>query len=401
MTFVKPDNPAVLATAVADSIVVASDQGARNSSLYYWDRGRPWTGAVVEAVTKSDDPVIRSLGEQLVADPADQASYFALRSALLNSNGTQSSGTAIYDLAWQAECNSRLGYHLGARYNRDEMPVTFDELAELPEGAPLADASGAEALIVIPFQDRTADRHRLRNLLACLLSLRDQSMPRERYQVAVVESDEVSRWSEVVQPRADHYIFAPKPGAFNKSWTVNVGVAHTPGVPDVICILDADVLADREFIERNVDRFQRPGTAGHLTYRDMLCLDAPAASRAIRERVHQRAPLAEPDHLRGFLLRRPPGCCLWVRSAAFCRIGGMDERYEGWGGEDYDFMHRFGLDAPLDSYDDWLLHLYHSPSSYIREDGGLVDIPPLSWNPTEPIGRLGRFAAGPEEVATP
>jgi hypothetical protein len=78
----------------------------------------------------------------------------------------------------------------------------------------------------------------------------------------------------------------------------------------------------------------------------------------------------------------------------------MDERYEGWGGEDYDFLHRLDLDTPLDSYDDWLLHMQHPPSAFIREDGGLADIPPLSWQPAQPIGRLDRFtAAGHPDVA--
>ena len=247
-------------------------------------------------------------------------------------------------------------------------------------------------LIVIPFQDRGTQRHRLRNLLACLLALRDQSSPRERYQVTVVESDERERWGEAIRPWADHYRFAAKPGPFNKSWTVNVGVRHSPGRPEVICILDADVLVDREFVARNAARFQRPGTGGHLTYRNMLSLDEPATGHAIRDRVQRGYAEADPAYFRGFLLRRPPGCCLWVRSAAYERIGGMDERYEGWGGEDYDFLHRLDLETPLDNYDDWLLHMHHPPSAFIREDGGLVSIPPLSWAPTEPIGRLDRFA---------
>ncbi len=392
MSLVKPADRDVLATAAVDSIVVASDQMARGSSAYYWDRGRAWTYAVVQAVTNSEDPAIRSLGEDLVADPTDPERYFALRSALMNTDLDESAAAAIYNLAWQAECNSRLGFQLGRHYQRGEPPVLSDELQSLPPGQPLHDTSQAEVLIVIPFQDRGAGRHRLRNLLACLLSLRDQSCPRESYQVTVVESDQEARWGDVIRPRADHYIFGFKPGAFNKSWTVNVGVAHTPGQPEVICILDADVLVDREFVERNAARFQRPGTGGHLTYRNMLCLDAPATSRAIRDRLQQCEPQASPDHFRGFLLRRPPGCCIWVRSAAFHRIGGMDERYEGWGGEDYDFAHRLDLDAPLDSYDDWLLHMHHPPSSFIRTDGGLVDIAPLSWRPTQPIGRLDRFA---------
>jgi len=390
----KPTDHNVLATAAVDSLVAASDQHARNSSIYYWERGRPWTGAVVEAVQKSDDPTIRSLGADLIADPADPARYFALRAALLDTATDNPSTAAIYDLAWQAECNSRLGYHVGPLYQRDVTRVTADELQDLPSDAPVTGSSDAEVLIVIPFQDRDTNRYRLRNLLACLLSLRDQSLPRERYTVTVVESDEAQRWRDVIEPRADHYIFAPKPGAFNKSWAVNVGLEHTPGQHEVICILDADVLADREFIERNAVRFRHPGTGGHLTYRNMLCLDEMATSYAIRERLQRQAPEASADHLRGFLLRRPPGCCLWVRTAAFHRIGGMDERYEGWGGEDYDFAHRFDMEAPFDSYDDWLLHMYHPPSSFVRADGGLAHIPPLSWLPTEAIGRLDRFASG-------
>lgn len=398
MSILKPADRDVLATAAVDSIVVASDPRARSSSAYFWDRGRPWTGAVVQAVMNSEDPLIRSLGNELMADPADPGHYFALRSALMTTDAT--SAAKICDLAWRAECNSRLGYQLGRHYDRAEPTMGLAQLLALPPGMPLASPAQAEVLIVIPFQDRSADRSRLRNLLACLLALRDQSCPRERYQVTVVEADEAERWSEVIRPRADHYMFGPKPGPFNKSWTVNVGVTHTPGQPDAICILDADVLVDREFIERNAARFRRPGTGGHLTYRNMLSLDEPATSHAIRERVQRRKPEADPDHFRGFLLRRPPGCCVWLRSEAFERIRGMDERYEGWGGEDYDFLHRLDLDAPLDNYDDWLLHMHHPPSAFIREDGGLVDIPPLSWHPTDPIGRLDRFAVNGRNGAT-
>ena len=378
MSPLMPADPQVLATAVADSIVVASDPAARSSSAYFWDRGRPWTGAVVEAVTGSDDPEIRSLGAALAADPGDPGGYFALRSALLRGARDVAALRPVYRLAWRAECNSRLGYQLGPDYRRDEPPVPVEELLELPSGPPLGADSRPEVLIVIPFQDRSADRHRLRNLLACLLALRDQSLRRDNYQVTVVETDEEQRHGDVIGPRADHYLFAPKPGPFNKSWTVNVGVTHTPGQPEVICILDADVLADREFVERNAARFRRPGTGGHLPYRDMLCLDPPATAQAIRGRLRHREPAASPARFRGFLLRRPPGCCIWVRAAAFRRIGGMDERYEGWGGEDYDFLHRLDLEAPLDSYDDWLPHLHHPPSAFIREDGGLAEIPPLS-----------------------
>lgn len=79
MSLTRPAGSDVLATAAADCVVVASDPRARSASAYFWDRGRPWTGAVARAVTGSEDPQIRSLGQALAAEPFDPARYFALR----------------------------------------------------------------------------------------------------------------------------------------------------------------------------------------------------------------------------------------------------------------------------------------------------------------------------------
>jgi hypothetical protein len=396
MPTLKPSDLDVLATAVADSLVVAADPDAPHSGLYYWECARPWTGAVVEAIGRTEDPRIRTLGESLIADPANPARYAALRAALCAPGARGPALEALFDLAWEAECNNRLGHHVGAGYAREpeQAAVSLSELRGLPPGPGLPPGADPEVLIVVPFRDRDTGGVRLRNLLSCLLSLRDQSYPRECYRVTVVESDAEPRWREVIEPYADHYLFAPKADTFNKSWAVNAGVVNSPGRPEVICILDADVLADRWFVERNARRFERPGVMGHLTYRNMLCLDTVSTSRAIRERLRDGA--GEPDlaRLRGFTLRRGPGACLWVRTSAFHRIGGMDERYEGWGGEDIDFNYRFDFANAYDSYDDTLIHLRHPPASALRTDGELVNahIPPLSWQAGEIIGRLDRFA---------
>ncbi len=71
----------------------------------------------------------------------------------------------------------------------------------------------------------------------------------------------------------------------------------------------------------------------------------------------------------------------------------MDERFEGWGREDIDFVLRVQLATAFDQYDDRMLHLYH-PSSGQLKNGQTVNyhIPLLSWTPAEPIGRLERFS---------
>jgi hypothetical protein len=215
----------------------------------------------IDPTTAAEDPAIQSLGKDLVADPADPARYFALRSALLNVDLDESAAAAIYDLAGQAEDNSRLGYQLGRQYERGELPVSAGELESLLPGAPLADTSQAEVLIVIPFQNRSADRHRLRNLLACRASLRDQSCPRTRYQLMVVESDEAAQWDDVIRPALITTYSHSSPELSTESWTFNVGIAQAPGQHEMICILDADVLVDREFVEPNAARFRRPEPA--------------------------------------------------------------------------------------------------------------------------------------------
>jgi hypothetical protein len=399
-----PTDPATLASAVVTTLAVDGDPGAREASIFYWERGQARRQAVVAAAQGTADETIGRLAAQLRANPADPAVHHALRHRL--SEAAQKGGDpaldTLFERAWEAESNSRLGYHLGRHYgDRAHDAVTAERLCTLPGGGArdtgaAGDGGDARILVVVPFRDRGPGR-RLRNLLACLLALRHQSVPDSSYRVMVVETDDTPRWREVITPYTDHYLFAPKSGSFNKSWAVNVGVVNAPRTPEIVCVLDADALADREFIARNADRFLYPGTMGHLSYRDMWCLDEASTCEAIEERLWQRAPEADADRLRAFVLRRPPGCCVWVRTSAFLRIGGMDERFEGWGGEDNDFAYRMDTHSAFDHYHDPLLHMYHPSSAVLREDGELVNahIPALSWGPSSSpaIGDIGRFAA--------
>ncbi|GAA2868564.1 hypothetical protein Acy02nite_83990 [Actinoplanes cyaneus] len=400
MSLLVPTDPAVLARAVADNLVVAADPGARRSGLYYCELAQPFTDAVVDTARRSPVEHVRELSEAVLTQPDRPAPYFALRQALTEIDGPgRDAVRPLLDAGWTAECRSRVGYHIGRNYDPGTAAVDMAELRELSArvaAAPARRGAGdPDVLVVIPFQDRHTGGKRLYNLTACLLALSDQSVPRDRYRVVVVESDAEPRWRESIEPLVDEYLFAPNPGVFAKSWTVNVGVVHASAGAQAICILDADILVERDFIERNMARFRRPGTAGHIPYRDMVCLDYAAAAAAIADRL--RDGLAEPDRdrLRAFHLRRPPGACVWVRTSAFHNIGGMDERYQGWGGEDNDFAYRMDFASAFDTYDDPNLHMPHPPASELREDGELVNahIPPLSWRPREPIGRLDLFAS--------
>lgn len=303
---------------------------------------------------------------------------------------------AVMKAAQAADHVSRISIDTGTDYDPTVRLVTA---ADIP--APLTLHPGGKAAqiaVIIPFRDRSDDQARLRNLLACLHALGDQSLDRDAYRVITVEIDDRPRWADALNSRSDSYVFAPWAGHFNKAWGVNVGVVQSASDCGILCILDADMLVDRHFLLRNARRFASRGAQAHWPFFDPLCLDSAATNAAISARCLKSQPWIPPRTLRGVRLRRPPGHCVWVRTALFHRIGGMDERFEGWGGEDLDFAFRLGITGAVDRYPDQMLHMYHVRPCVKQDDGKrfYAGRQLLDWHPVTPIGQL----AGPATSCT-
>lgn len=393
--YARPDDPARVAAVVADILVVSVDDGVRAANAYYWHRAQDLVKPVLAAIEAHRSPELRAAAALLLREPHSPAAWRAVRdlvAALLAAE--PDSVEELCDAAWTAVCRSRLDYHLGEQYDA-EGPVDGATAQSLAAPSPSRSGPDPLVLVVIPFRDRSEGGERARNLMACLRSLRDQTLEPERYRVCVVESDERPRWRELIADHADDYVFAEKAGTFNKCWAVNVGVVNVAPDAPLICVLDADSLVDRDFLRRNSERFQRAGTGAFIPFRDLFYLDARSSQRAIEERCVAGRPEAPSEALRAFVVHRPPGMCMWLRRDVFESVNGMDERYEGWGREDLEFVLRLQLATALLHFDDPMLHLNH-PTSVELVDGQTVNahLPFLSWAPTEPIGRLDRFAQG-------
>ena len=376
------------AEVLLNSAALASSAFAQTAALDYWDMCRAKHQAVVEAMTAEGDAGVQIALAAVASCAADSASLAALSRALLNclSQKPDALRNAV-QLAMRADNQSRLV--MAAGLPLEPVPeVRVEEMVERPSlSTGGRDPSSAKAIVVIPFRDRSLDRGRLRNLLAVIASLQLQTAARDMYRIVVVESDDVPRFRNVLLPLVDAYIHAPASGHFNKAWAVNVGVVQESAPAQLICVLDADVLVDADFIVRNVRRFDARGTQAHWPFLDALCLDGPSSDRAIRSRLSGGAVVV--SEMYGVHLRRPPGHCLWVRREAFFRIQGFDERFEGWGGEDLDFVFRLQFVAPLDRYEDSLLHLHHPRPQVTKPDGRRFyeERTLLSWYPTTPIGQ--------------
>jgi hypothetical protein len=397
-----------LARRLADYVVLGTSPEVPLIAADYWDLSVghfQQVLAFVEACAGSARPTANAY-RGLRARPADPAAHREFRAAAQALLGTRPDLRAqAADLVADADAVIWIDLWLGESYQADRGRTAefgIDWLSELPRPERRAGPNPAVSVIV-PVRDR--DRAaRLRNLIACLHALADQDFAPDQVMVTVVETDTEPRCQDLILPLADRYLWAHKDGLFNKSWAVNIGLraAGPPGqagTPRLTCVLDADVLVDRGFLARNAARFDDPDHHAHLPYRWFLSMDGPASNLAIGQRVGERTAAAAPDTLRGLLLREPPGGCLWARTEVLHGIGGFDERYEGWGGEDDDVTDRLRRVVPLARFDDQLLHLDHPRPQMIGPDRRLMNehqagnLPEgEGWNGTGGFGDPHRFA---------
>jgi hypothetical protein len=153
------------------------------------------------------------------------------------------------------------------------------------------------------------------------------------FEVIVVEQDAAPRLEGPLPHPRVRVVFAYNPGPFNKSWGLNVAFRHSQ-LP-VLAFGDADVLAGRAL----GDCLQYlSGTYQAIKpYRRLVEL-TPEESQRVRggdyDFVPQRpadAPGSRED--RGERLCYAGGLFL-IQRHVHAAMGGWDERFRGWGGED-------------------------------------------------------------------
>jgi len=142
-------------------------------------------------------------------------------------------------------------------------------------------------------------------------------------EILVVEQDEQPRLSLDKSLRADQ-VFIRNAGAFNKSWAFNCAVRHT--VKEVLVFADADIFLERE---------------GYLEcFRAIKEFDAVTPNKRDISNVSLDMNATNPiQFLHTRKLYTFAGGILIMTRTAFDQIGGWDERFEGWGGEDDAMSH--------------------------------------------------------------
>jgi hypothetical protein len=382
-----PETVRKLAERLVEYVVLANDPAVPLAAADFWAHSVTYyrdAAATAEALAAGNAHVADAL--RAVAGEPQSGRYEARLIDALTAELTIDGDRAAEAGRVLDRCdeNVYVRYHLGLGYQPATPPVELAEAAGL--SSLRAPAPAGEPLVVIGLRDRTGGA-RARNLLACLAALRDQSLVPA---IVVVETDSEPRWRELIEPLVDRYIFARHDGPYNKSWGANVGVVHGAPEASSICVLDADILPDRDFVARNVTRLRDGEYDAHLPFEILTAMDAPASSRAIRSRCAAGLPDVPAEEIRALLLRDVPGACLWIRREFYERLGGLDERFQGWGGEDDDFLARMQAGGRVRRYDDRLLHLAHPRPAMVDAQGRPFNahLKPLTWTAAEGFGRL-------------
>jgi hypothetical protein len=239
------------------------------------------------------------------------------------------------------------------RYGKRLMEVALRHWPiELSDAAP-AEHETPEVTFIIGHRGRA----RLPHLLATLRSIAAQRDV--RFECVVVEQA-AEREIEAALPPWVRYVHTPLPRAdlpYCRSWAFNVGARASRG--RLLVLHDNDFLVPRLFAAELWRRHQLGAELLDLKRFELYLTAAQSAAIFAGGAVEAVVPEVIVENLQG-------GSLAATREAYFA-IGGFDESFIGWGGEDNDFWDRAST-RRVDPFGELpLVHLWHESQPEKRQ----------------------------------
>lgn len=172
--------------------------------------------------------------------------------------------------------------------------------------------------------------------------------------IIVVEQDSISKinLSEEIT-----HIFVKNTGPFNRSWGFNVGAFQTES--RYLIFSDSDIIMPLDSFLNALSGLRNYDTV--KTYKENLIFPSEEDSNLLRETLDTSLDLK--GNRPGRAACTPfCGGVFFITQEGFQRIGGWDEEFEGWGGEDEAIESRIYKFLRHQRFDDRAFHLFHQPA---------------------------------------
>lgn len=185
-------------------------------------------------------------------------------------------------------------------------------------------------------------------------------------QVVVVEQSNVAEFRQIV-PSGVKYIHTPPqdPQApFNRSWALNVGARHATG--RVVVLHDGDYVVPAAFAHEIAQKVTGGVQAARLA-RYIFYLDQQTS-----QHVQSWRKFDDIGHVERIVQNNPTPVA--VTRDAYLRIGGHDESFYGWGGEDNEFLDRVRTLNYVEGSFLPVIHLWHTEAPNRSGDRNVRDL---------------------------
>lgn len=167
------------------------------------------------------------------------------------------------------------------------------------------------------------------------MTIRSLAAQSEAVEVIVVEQDEEQRLGQL--PGNCRYLHAPHPvetNAWHKCYAYNCGVRAARG--EIVICHDSDVLVPSNYITRVLRHLQTDQLDVVFPQRFLFYLNQSTTTDLVAHQDTSILAKTTPEMVK----QNWVGGTLAIRKSAYWRIGGFDERFTGWTGEDREFYDR-------------------------------------------------------------
>ena len=168
----------------------------------------------------------------------------------------------------------------------------------------------------------------------------------------VVVEQSATREIESRLPSWVRYIHTPSTDDYNRAWTLNAGAAAARG--EIVVLHDNDMLVPARYAAECVARSSEGWDFLELK-RFTFYLDE-SRTRAVFESG------IVPTDVPSTVIQNLLGATIAARRSAYLAIGGFDESFVGWGGEDNEFWERAEVGGKAYRFGYLpFMHLHHAP----------------------------------------